>query len=61
MWFRRVNEILQVSGLSLTTTGGRGAGTAIMSNWNNKCLDVPGGDFADGVQVQMWPCSGLAL
>ncbi|MBU2667932.1 ricin-type beta-trefoil lectin domain protein [Actinoplanes bogorensis] len=65
MWFQPVNEILQVFGLSLTTTGatngnGGGTGTAIASNWNNKCLDVPGGNFSDGVQVQMFPCNGEA-
>jgi len=66
MWFQPVNEILQVYGLSLTTTGSGGgsgggaAGTAIVSNWNNKCLDVPGGNFSDGVQVMMWPCNGQA-
>ncbi|MGX6601678.1 ricin-type beta-trefoil lectin domain protein [Micromonosporaceae bacterium Da 78-11] len=64
MWFQPLNEILQVFGLSLTTTGtgggGGGAGTAIVSNWNNKCLDVPGGNFSDGVPVQMWGCNGLA-
>ncbi|GGN84360.1 hypothetical protein GCM10010112_63660 [Actinoplanes lobatus] len=59
MWFQPVNEILQVYGLSLTTTSGGGTRTAIVSNWNNKCLDVPGGNYSDGVQVQMWPCNGL--
>ena len=58
-WFQPVNEILQVYGLSLTTTGG-GGGTAIVSNWNNKCLDVPDGNFSDGVLVQMWTCNGSA-
>ncbi|MGX6608362.1 ricin-type beta-trefoil lectin domain protein [Micromonosporaceae bacterium Da 78-11] len=61
MWFQPVNEILQVFGLSLTTTGGGGgtAGNALISSLNNKCLDVPGGNFSDGVQVQMWSCNGL--
>ncbi|BBH69871.1 hypothetical protein ACTI_65560 [Actinoplanes sp. OR16] len=59
MWFQPVNEILQVYGLSLTTSGG-GSGQAIVSNWNNKCLDVPNGNFADGVLVQMWTCNGTA-
>ncbi|WP_328471946.1 ricin-type beta-trefoil lectin domain protein [Actinoplanes sp. NBC_00393] len=57
MWFQPVNEILQVYGLSLTTTGG-GGGAALISNWNNKCLDVPNSNFADGVLVQMWNCNG---
>ncbi|BEL03337.1 hypothetical protein Q0Z83_015280 [Actinoplanes sichuanensis] len=59
MWFQPVNEILSVYGLSLTTSGGGGGG-AVISNWNNKCLDVPNGDFADGVLVQMWNCNGSA-
>ncbi|WP_374238259.1 ricin-type beta-trefoil lectin domain protein [Actinoplanes sp. DH11] len=60
-WFQPVNEILGVYGLSLTTTGGGGGGgTAIVSNWNNKCLDVPDGNFADGVLVQMWSCNNSA-
>ncbi len=61
MWFQPVNEILGVYGLSLTTTGGGGGGgNAVISNWNNKCLDVPNGNFADGVLVQMWTCNGSA-
>ncbi len=58
MWFQPVNEILQVYGLSLTTTGGGGSGSALVSNWNNKCVDVPSSNFSDGVQVQMWNCNG---
>jgi streptogrisin C len=60
MWFQPVNEILSVYGLSLTTTGGGGGGGAIISNWNNKCLDVPNGNFSDGVLVQMWNCNNSA-
>ncbi|MFG1603871.1 ricin-type beta-trefoil lectin domain protein [Actinoplanes sp. NPDC049265] len=57
MWFQPVNEILGVYGLSLTTTGGGGSGQAIISNWNNKCIDVPGANFSDGVLVQMYTCN----
>jgi streptogrisin C len=57
MWFQPVNEILGVYGLSLTTSGGGGGGGALISNWNNKCLDVPNSNFADGVLVQMWNCN----
>jgi streptogrisin C len=61
MWFQPVNEILGVYGLSLTTTGGGGgSGGAIVSNWNNKCIDVPNANFSDGVGVQMWGCNGTA-
>ncbi|WP_250033178.1 ricin-type beta-trefoil lectin domain protein [Paractinoplanes maris] len=58
MWFQPVNEILSVYGLSLTTTGGGSGGSAVISNLNGKCLDVPNGNFADGVRVQMWNCNG---
>jgi len=58
MWFQPVNEILSVFGLSLTTTGGGGAGQAIISTMNNKCIDVPGANFSDGVLVQMYTCNG---
>ncbi|GAA2850039.1 hypothetical protein Acy02nite_33150 [Actinoplanes cyaneus] len=58
MWFQPVNEILSVYGLSLTTSGGSGgSGQPIISNWNNLCVDVPNGNFADGVQVQTWGCN----
>jgi streptogrisin C len=60
MWFQPVNEILSVYGLSLTTTGGGSGGGAVISNWNNKCLDVPNGNFSDGVLVQMWNCNNSA-
>ncbi|MGK5678250.1 ricin-type beta-trefoil lectin domain protein [Actinoplanes sp. URMC 104] len=59
MWFQPVNEILSVYGLSLTTTGGS-SGSALISNLNGKCLDVPNGNFSDGVRVQMWTCNGTA-
>ncbi|GAA0453862.1 hypothetical protein Ade02nite_02170 [Paractinoplanes deccanensis] len=59
MWFQPVNEILSVYGLTLTTTGGGSAGSLI-SSLNNKCLDVPNGNFSDGVPVQMWTCNGTA-
>ncbi|MFG3555314.1 ricin-type beta-trefoil lectin domain protein [Micromonospora sp. NPDC047557] len=57
MWFQPVNEILATYGLTLTTSGGGGSGSAVISNWNNKCIDVPGGDFSDGKQLQMYGCN----
>jgi streptogrisin C len=59
MWFQPVNEILGVYGLSLTTSGG-GGGSSLISNLNGKCLDVPNGNFSDGVLVQMWGCNNSA-
>ncbi len=42
--------------------GGSGAGSAvsILSNWNNKCIDVPGGTFVDRAPAQMWTCNNSA-
>jgi streptogrisin C len=57
MWFQPVNEILGTYGLSLTTSGGGGT-SSVVSNWNNKCVDVPNSNFSDGVLLQMWVCNG---
>jgi streptogrisin C len=57
-WFQPINEILSTYGLSLTISGGGGAGgNAVISNWNNKCIDVPNSNFSVGVQLQMWGCN----
>jgi streptogrisin C len=58
MWFQPVNEILSTYGLSLTTTGGGSSTSAVLSNWNNKCIDVPNSNFSDGVPLQMYGCNG---
>ncbi len=60
MWFQPVNEILSVYGLSLTTSGGGTSGSSVISSLNNKCIDVPNGNFSDGVQLQMWGCNNSA-
>ena len=36
------------------------AGNRIVSNWNNKCIDVTNGDFSDGVPLQVWTCNNNA-
>jgi streptogrisin C len=59
MYYQPVNEILGAYGLSLVTTGGgSGGGGSIISNWNNKCIDVSNGNFNDGQQLQVWDCAG---
>ncbi|MEH1015833.1 ricin-type beta-trefoil lectin domain protein [Micromonospora sp. CPCC 206060] len=58
MWFQPVNEILSVYGLSLVKTGG--STTRLISNWNNKCIDVPSSNFSDGVPLQTWTCNGTS-
>ncbi|WP_233625230.1 ricin-type beta-trefoil lectin domain protein [Actinoplanes sp. ATCC 53533] len=60
MWFQPVNEILGVYGLSLTTSGGGGGASSVVSNWNNRCIDVPNSNFSDGVLLQMWGCNNTA-
>ncbi|MCA2216424.1 ricin-type beta-trefoil lectin domain protein [Jidongwangia harbinensis] len=60
MYFQPVNEILGVYGLSLTTTGGGSSTSAIVSNWHNKCVDVPNGNYADGQRLIVWNCTGAA-
>ena len=57
MWFQPVNEILGVYGLSLTTSGGGGSTSSLISNWNGLCIDVPQSNFSDGVPLQMWECN----
>jgi streptogrisin C len=56
MWFQPVNEILGVYGLSLITTSS--GGDRVISNWNNRCIDVPNSNFSDGVPLQTWTCNG---
>jgi streptogrisin C len=57
-FFQPVNPILSNYGLSLKTVGGGGGAKEIVSNWNGKCIDVPGSNFADGQKLQMWDCNG---
>jgi hypothetical protein len=32
--------------------------TSIVSNWNNKCVDVPNWNFNDGQRLIVWDCTG---
>jgi hypothetical protein len=47
--------------LSPFGAGGGGPGTStgvpVISNWNNKCIDVPSASFVDGARLQMWGCN----
>jgi hypothetical protein len=40
------------------TTPPPATGTRLISNWNGKCIDVPGANFADGIPLQAWNCNG---
>ncbi|RGC66975.1 Glucan endo-1,3-beta-glucosidase precursor [Micromonospora sp. MW-13] len=49
--------------LSPFGTGGGGPGNPggavpVLSNWNNKCIDVPSSNFVDRAPLQMWTCNG---
>jgi beta-glucanase (GH16 family) len=33
-------------------------GNAIISNWHNKCIDVPNWNFSDGQRLIVWNCTG---
>jgi hypothetical protein len=41
-----------------TTPPPTGSAVPVISSLNNKCIDVPNGNFADSVQLQMWTCNG---
>ncbi|WP_375546779.1 ThuA domain-containing protein [Streptomyces gossypii] len=40
------------------TSGDSGPGAGEVTGVNDKCLDVDGGQSADGTQIQLWTCSG---
>jgi len=33
-------------------------GTALRSNFSNRCIDIPGGNAVDGARLQLWECNG---
>ncbi|MEJ2852851.1 MULTISPECIES: ricin-type beta-trefoil lectin domain protein [unclassified Saccharothrix] len=53
--FQPLNEILNVYGLSLTTSGGM---TRRIVGWQDKCIDVPNSNGVDGQRLQLWDCNG---
>ncbi|WP_214107658.1 ricin-type beta-trefoil lectin domain protein [Acrocarpospora catenulata] len=54
-FYQPVNEILGAYGLSLTTTGGGNVSRII--GWQDKCIDVPNSNGADGQRLQIWNCN----
>ena len=58
-FFQPVNEILGAYGLTLLTTAA-GSGNRLISNWNNKCIDVPGYNYANLQRLVVWDCNGGA-
>jgi Beta-1,3-glucanase/Ricin-type beta-trefoil lectin domain len=43
-----------------TTAPAPVSGSSLISAMNGKCIDVPAGNYADGVRLQMYKCNGLA-
>jgi len=43
-----------------TTPPPSGGGTALKSNFNSRCIDIPGANPADGARLQMYDCNGTA-
>ncbi len=39
------------------TSSGASSGNRVISNFNGKCLDVPGFNYTDGQQADMWDCN----
>ncbi|MEV4388380.1 ricin-type beta-trefoil lectin domain protein [Micromonospora sp. NPDC049580] len=54
-FYQPITPILQRYGLSLTTTAGDSS--RIVSNWHNKCIDVPNWNFSDGQRLIVWNCT----
>ena len=51
----------RAAGITLTPFSGgtpQPTKTSIVSNWNNKCVDVPNWNFADGQRLIVWSCTG---
>ena len=42
-----------------TTPPPSGTGQALKSTFSSRCIDIPGGNAADGSRLQMWDCNGL--
>jgi hypothetical protein len=43
-----------------TTTPPPATGVSVISNLNNRCIDVPNSSFVDGAQLQMWDCNNTS-
>ncbi|QIJ60717.1 carbohydrate-binding protein [Streptomyces sp. JB150] len=52
-------SLFDVDEFSFTTSGG-GTRSGEVKGVNGKCLDVDGGQSADGTKVQVWTCNGSA-
>ena len=54
---RSAGIILSPFGAGGGTIPPAGGAVSILSNWNNKCIDVPSANFVDGARLQMYTCN----
>ncbi|MGC4790639.1 glycoside hydrolase family 64 protein [Micromonospora sp. DT178] len=55
---RAAGIVLSPFGATGGGPGNPGGAVPVLSNWNNKCIDVPNANFVDRAQLQMWSCNG---
>ncbi|MGC5333490.1 glycoside hydrolase family 64 protein [Micromonospora sp. DT62] len=55
---RAAGLVLSPFGAGSGGPGNPGGAVPVLSNWNNKCIDVPNSNFVDRAQLQMWNCNG---
>lgn len=46
--------------MQAVTPASKPSGSAIVSNWNGKCIDVPASNFTDGQRLNVWNCNNGA-
>jgi hypothetical protein len=53
-------DYVRVSAWNEGNTPPPATGNALKSNWNGRCIDIPGGTANDGARLQMYDCNGTA-
>ncbi|GGN73451.1 hydrolase [Actinoplanes lobatus] len=53
-------DYVRVSAWNESTTPPPATGNALKSNFNGRCIDIPGANAVDGARLQMYDCNGSA-
>ncbi|MBO3739533.1 glycoside hydrolase family 16 protein [Actinoplanes flavus] len=53
-------DYVRVSAWNDSTTPPPATGNALKSNFNGRCIDIPGANAVDGARLQMYDCNGSA-
>ncbi|BBH64637.1 hydrolase [Actinoplanes sp. OR16] len=53
-------DYVRASAWNEGTTPPPATGSALKSNFNGRCIDIPNGNSADGTRLQMWDCNGTS-